>query len=157
MLWKPHVLWVKPPTCIVLLILCSLSTQANRVQKPQHRVRYDIISNNVVSNKAWGYEARTISLLMDPGDFTEPKLRWLMTYFFKKYPRPNSISVYLDSHPDQSDFVNRRLPDMKDPKRDEAFRKYPHGIIFRVNGKEIIRYTIPPALELKTIVVKGKD
>jgi hypothetical protein len=157
MSWESYLRWSSFPICIFIFGLSLLPTHANTFQKPQQRVPYTVILNHVTRNEDRSYEERNISILMYPDDFTEPKLRQLMTYFLKKYPRPNLISVYLYSHTDQVDYFSRRLPDMKDPKRDESYRKYPHGVFLRFRGNEVMRYTIPASNERKTIVVKGRD
>jgi hypothetical protein len=143
-------------------VLCSSSSSfLNKVlAKPQQEVRrgYFVISNSVVE------ENRDIRILLNQEYFTEEYLRGLSRELFDKYPEPDRLDVTLYSNIEQvRGFVDGRpfhpaeqILDTRDPTRSE---RYAHGLLFRSNGNEVIRYYVPGGNDtnLRTVVIKGCD
>ena len=151
---KPFFLWLNVAICLVLLALCVCTAGApdDKRKTKDRPVSYTVISNNVVKNAAIDYVRRNISLMIEPADFTEEKLRKLLNYLFRKYRTPHNMSVYLYSHPIQL----RDSGMLEQTKPNDEARKYPSGLLSRIDGKEEISYTLPSSRGFTTIVVKER-
>ena len=149
----PFFRWLNIAICVLLgQYVCSPHEANGKPKTKSSPVSYTVISNKVVKNRAIDYVSRDIYLMLDPGDFTEGRLRKLLDYLFKKYPRPHRMSVYLHSHPIQL----RDSGMLEQIKPNDEARKYPYGRLSRIGGKEEISYTLPSRSDFITIIVKER-
>ena len=91
-------------------------------------------------------EQRTIEILVDPLDFSVSILRPVMDYFFRQYPEPDTLNVFVRTN--RSQFALADTEGHVDP--------YPSGYCYRDGQNELIRYTLPGE-GLKTWVIRGED
>ena len=91
-------------------------------------------------------EQRNIEILVDPLDFSVSILRPVMEYFFRQYPEPETLNVFVRTN--RSQFA---LADA-----DEHSDLYPRGYCYRDGQNELIRYSLP-GQHLKTWVIRGRD
>jgi hypothetical protein len=91
-------------------------------------------------------EQRTIEILVDPLDFSVSILRPVMDYFFRRYPEPETLSVFVGTS--RSQFALADTDEHADP--------YPSGYCYRDGQNELIRYSLP-GQHLRTWVIRGRD
>lgn len=134
---------------ILLLALYGFSCPFN--QQDKDKVNYSILSNFVRElgeKKTW--RQRQMTIMIDPADFTDDRLRLLAKELLEKFPDPDNFAVHFISHDDQSPIITGE-------RSDKAYDTYPHGGLTRYGGNEYIRYMVPPSEHWRTIVLKGKD
>src|SRR5689334_21592715 len=134
---------------ILLLMLYGFSCPLN--QQDKDKVSYSIPGNFVRElgeKKTW--RQRQMTVMVDPADFTDDRLRLLAKELLEKFPDPDNLAIHFISHNDQ-------LPIYTGEQSDKAYDTYPHGGLTRYGGNEYIRYMVPPSRDWRTIVLKGKD
>ena len=162
MLRKRSVLQIAMVACVSLLGLCHLPIHGRAFSYPQATVQqgYFVISNIVEKDN------RDIYILLNQEYFTGEYLRELWKEISDKYPQPERLHVWLNTNIEQvRSFVNGRpyhLAELILERQDPTlYHRFAHGLLFRTNGNEVIRYYVPSDpigdVNFKTIVVKGRD
>ncbi len=152
---------LKMTICKISILCASSFLFHNEISaKPLHEVEkgYFVISNVVVKDN------RDIFILLNEDYFTEEYLRGLLKELSEEFPEPDRIDIHLYSSIEQVHYFVDGHPhhgsqlyvESKDP---DFWNRHAHGLLFRGNGDEVIRYYIPGDndFDLKSIVVKGKD
>jgi hypothetical protein len=141
---------------LFLLVQFSLgqSEDSNKECLEHDEIRY-LTFQNTVSKSNDDPKVREIYLFYDERAFSEENLRILFTYLSKKYPKPNSMTIRLEtswdkvSDPDCGEGVGySNRPDLE--------KKRLHAVFIRSGKNEFFRFT--PTLEsinLETVVIKG--
>jgi hypothetical protein len=139
----------------VALFLSTAKAQDNCRQKGGTPCYF--IASNLVDESV---ETRTMDLLLDSIFFNEADLKKLAKYFLSTYRKPDRVHISLNSTIFQLRVLV--LNSLVSGEPHETYWTHPVGVIFRVNGNEVIRYSDPSkqkpgTIVWKTIVLKGVD
>ncbi|MEW6129340.1 MAG: hypothetical protein AB1757_20030 [Acidobacteriota bacterium] len=114
-----------------------------------HCVQEDKVCYFIVSDTSDSV-MRTVDILLDEEDFTEPKLRSLMTQFRTKYSEPNMIVMLFSK-------VERYNQSRMGHASLRTKKTYAEGVLIYRENDLIIRFKKSSESDLQTVVVQGKD
>lgn len=141
--------------CLALLAgsFRPVAVEGRCSQRQDERVCHYVVSDHT------DLVLRQVYILMDEGDFTEPRLRSLMDQFREKYEEPN-IFVFLYSKLDQLyDFSGNEPVGSSHAfigKQPQPWNKNAKGVLIYRGVDRVIRYNTAGS-ELHTVVVQGTD
>jgi hypothetical protein len=147
-------------TLTMLFVALFLSTaQAQDICRQKGGTPCYFIASNLVET-GFGMSSRNMDVLLDRMFFNEADLKKLSKHFLSTYREPDEIHISLNStifH--LKDLV---LNSLVSGEPHETYWTHPVGVIFRVNGNEVIRYSDPSkqkpgTIVWRTIVLKGVD